>query len=84
RHPHAVLRQPAKPRAAFRRMKKKMDYKEVGGAPLLGIDGCVVKAHGSSDARAFRSALMQARSFAKSGVNVALAEAIASLPEMED
>lgn len=72
----------AKP--AFRRMKKKMDYKEVGGAPLLGIDGCVVKAHGSSDARAFRSAIMQARSFAKSGANAAITEAIATLPEMED
>jgi len=72
----------AKP--AFKRMKKKMDYKEVGGAPLLGIDGCVIKAHGSSDDRAFRSAIMQARSFAKSGVNGALADAIAALPEMED
>lgn len=72
----------AKP--AFKRMKKKMDYKEVGGAPLLGIDGCVIKAHGSSDDKAFRSAIMQARSFAKSGVNGALADAIAALPEMED
>ncbi len=72
----------AKP--AFRRLKKKMDYKEVGGAPLLGIDGCVIKAHGSSDDRAFRSAIMQARSFAKSGVNAAVAEAVAALPEMED
>ena len=27
---------------AFRRFKKKMDYKEVGGAPLLGINGCVI------------------------------------------
>jgi glycerol-3-phosphate acyltransferase PlsX len=72
----------AKP--AFKRMKKKMDYKEVGGAPLLGIDGCVIKAHGSSDGKAFRSAIMQARSFAKSGVNGALADAIAALPEMED
>ena len=72
----------AKP--AFKRLKKKMDYKEVGGAPLLGIDGCVVKAHGSSDGKAFRSALMQARAFAASSVNEAIAQAIATLPEMED
>ncbi len=72
----------AKP--AFRRLKRKMDYTEVGGAPLLGIDGCVIKAHGSSNARAFRSAVMQARAFAKSGVNEAIAEAVAALPDMED
>ena len=47
----------AKP--AFRRVKKLMDYKEVGGAPLLGVQGAVVKAHGSSDARAFCSAIGQ-------------------------
>lgn len=72
----------AKP--AFKRLKKKMDYKEIGGAPLLGINGCVIKAHGSSDGKAFRSAIMQARSFAKSNVNSALAEAINALPDMED
>lgn len=72
----------AKP--AFKRLKRRMDYKEVGGAPLLGIDGCVIKAHGSSDDKAFRSAIMQARAFAKSGVNGAIAGAIAALPEMED
>lgn len=72
----------AKP--AFRRMKKKMDYKEVGGAALLGVNGGVIKAHGSSDARAFRSAVMQARLFAKGSVNDALSEAIAALPVSED
>ena len=46
---------------AFRRFKKKMDYKEVGGAPLLGINGCVIKAHGSSDATAFFNAVRQAK-----------------------
>ncbi len=42
----------------FKSFKKKMDYKEYGGAPLLGIDGCVVKAHGSSDARSFKNAII--------------------------
>ena len=44
---------------AFRRVKHLMDYKEVGGAPLLGVQGAVVKAHGSSDAHAFASAIGQ-------------------------
>lgn len=44
---------------AFRRVKKVMDYKEVGGAPLLGVQGAVVKAHGSSDAYAFSCAIGQ-------------------------
>ena len=44
---------------AFRRVKKLLDYKEIGGAPLLGVRGAVVKAHGSSDAKAFTSAIGQ-------------------------
>lgn len=47
----------AKP--AFKRVKKSFDYREVGGAPLLGVNGAVVKAHGSSDARAFSRAIEQ-------------------------
>ncbi len=48
----------AKP--AFRRVKKTMDYTEVGGAPLLGVRGAVVKAHGSSNAHAIACAIRQA------------------------
>lgn len=48
----------AKP--AFSRVKKAMDYTEVGGAPLLGVEGAVVKAHGSSNAHAFACAIGQA------------------------
>ena len=44
---------------AFRRVKKTMDYTEVGGAPLLGVQGAVVKAHGSSNAHAFACAIGQ-------------------------
>lgn len=68
---------------AFRRLKKKMDYKEVGGAPLLGINGCVIKAHGSSDAKAFASAIKQARSFVQGNINPIVAGAIAQLPQDE-
>ena len=48
----------AKP--AFKRVKKAMDYTEVGGAPLLGVRGVVVKAHGSSNAHAISCAIRQA------------------------
>ncbi|MBQ6693044.1 MAG: phosphate acyltransferase PlsX, partial [Clostridia bacterium] len=72
----------AKP--AFRRMKKKMDYTEVGGAPLLGINGCVIKAHGSSDAKAFSSAVMQARQFLAANINGTIAPAIEALPDLKD
>lgn len=44
----------------IRNFKKKMDYNEVGGAPLLGISKPVIKAHGSSKALALRSAIKQA------------------------
>jgi glycerol-3-phosphate acyltransferase PlsX len=41
--------------------KKMLDYTEYGGAPLLGINGLVVKAHGSSNAKAFKNAIKYAQ-----------------------
>jgi glycerol-3-phosphate acyltransferase PlsX len=48
--------------------KKKMDYTEHGGAPLLGIDGVVIKAHGSSNAKSFYYSIAQAKKFVESEV----------------
>lgn len=48
---------------AFRALKKKLDYSEYGGAPLLGINGGIIKAHGSSNAKAIAAAIKQARNF---------------------
>lgn len=48
-------------------LKKTMDYKEVGGAPLLGVTKPVIKAHGSSDPEATKSAIRQACLFVKGG-----------------
>lgn len=53
---------------AFRNIKKSMDYTEVGGAPLLGINGAFIKAHGSSNSKAVMNAVRQARTFLKSEV----------------
>jgi glycerol-3-phosphate acyltransferase PlsX len=47
--------------------KKKFDYNEHGGAPLLGAAGVVIKAHGSSKADAFYNAIRQAERFARGG-----------------
>ncbi len=41
----------------IKEMKEKMDYKNVGGAMLIGVNGVVIKAHGNSDSRSFLSAL---------------------------
>jgi glycerol-3-phosphate acyltransferase PlsX len=44
---------------ALKQFKSKFDYKEYGGAPLLGVKGGVIKAHGSSDSKAFYNAIRQ-------------------------
>ncbi len=43
----------------FTQFKKSLDYTEAGGAPLLGVSGIVIKAHGSSNAVAFKNAVRQ-------------------------
>ena len=50
------------------KIKAKMDASEVGGAPLLGVQKPVIKAHGSSDARAIKNAIHQAVTFAEKDV----------------
>lgn len=47
----------------FKNLMVKFDYKEVGGAPFLGVDGICIKAHGSSDGKAFKNAIRQTRIF---------------------
>ena len=50
-------------------MKRRFDASEHGGAPLLGISKPVIKAHGSSDAKAIRNAVRQAIFFVETGIN---------------
>jgi len=64
---------------AFRSFKKSMDYTEYGGALLLGINGGVVKAHGSSNAKAILSTLRQAASFIESDVVGVIREEISKV-----
>ena len=46
-------------KGAFARIRKRFDYREVGGAPFLGLQAMVIKAHGSSDALAIKNAILQ-------------------------
>ena len=71
----------AKP--AFENIKKKMDYSEYGGALLLGTTAGIIKAHGSSDAKTIKNALIQARNFAERGVVPLIKEKIAELNAVE-
>ncbi|HHX76976.1 MAG TPA: phosphate acyltransferase PlsX [Firmicutes bacterium] len=53
---------------AFKQIKKRMDYAEYGGSPLLGINGLVIKAHGSSKAKSIKSTILnQACPFVRQG-----------------
>jgi len=63
-------------RKELRAFRNRVDYKEVGGAPLLGVSKPVIKAHGSSDARAMRSAILQAYLYAESGVIAAITRSV--------
>ena len=60
-------------------MKKRLDVQEIGGAPILGSAKCVVKAHGNSDAKAFSSAVRQARDYASSGIIEKVSAAMAEM-----
>lgn len=53
----------AKP--AFRNIKKRLDYSEYGGVPLLGVRQIVVIAHGSSNSRAIRNAIRSVKEFSR-------------------
>lgn len=63
--------------------KKKMDYSEYGGAALLGVKKPVIKAHGSSNAKAFKNAIRQAMRFAESGVNEKISAAVSAEKEVK-
>lgn len=61
---------------AFGEIKKELDYTEYGGAPLLGLKKPVVKAHGSSNAKAVKNALRYAEIYAKGKVVESVEEAL--------
>lgn len=56
-------------RAAYRDLKKRVDYSEYGGAPLLGVKGVCIICHGRSNANAIKNGIRVAAEFAQGGVN---------------
>lgn len=64
--------------------KKKMDYQEYGGAPLLGCNGLVMKAHGSSKSKAFKNAIKYAEKCAINNVVGEIKEKLVTKAGQED
>ena len=63
----------------FKTLKKSFDATEIGGAPLLGVEGAVIKAHGNSNARAIFCAIRQAKQVVDGGVVEVIREEVARL-----
>jgi phosphate acyltransferase len=64
-------------RPAFQRLKKRLDYAEYGGAPLLGVRRIVVVGHGSSNARAVRNAIRIVKEFSERGAGERIERGVA-------
>ena len=63
-------------RPAFKRVRDEFNPDEVGGAPLLGVNGVVIIAHGRSNAYAIQQAIGQARRVAERGIVAAIADGL--------
>ncbi|HIP96432.1 MAG TPA: phosphate acyltransferase PlsX [Anaerolineae bacterium] len=63
----------------LRRIAKRMDYAEYGGAPLLGVDGVVIIAHGRSNAKAIKNAVRVAKEAVESGMIAAIKDGLKRL-----
>lgn len=65
-------------RHAFKAFKKRVDYAEYGGAPLLGIDGIGIICHGKSSAQAIKNALLEAAKMARANINQDILDSLAA------
>ena len=66
-------------RQAFRRLKKRLDYSEYGGAPLLGLRGASIICHGRSNGNAIKNAIRVAKDFAEHRVDAILADELSRI-----
>jgi glycerol-3-phosphate acyltransferase PlsX len=67
-------------RKAYETFRKKIDYSEYGGAPLLGVRGVTVIGHGSSNGNAIKNAIRVAAGLARSKVNERIEQELSALP----
>jgi len=63
-------------RDAFLQVRKEIDYAEHGGAPLLGVDGVSIIAHGASSSKAIKNAIRVAHESIRTGLNTTMVEAV--------
>ena len=70
-------------RKVFKLLKKQMDYEEIGGAPLIGIQGCVIVSHGKSTPKAMKNAIFQAINYVDTGVNEHIVQRLEALKNKE-
>ena len=68
----------------MKELKKMFDYTEVGGAPILGASKPVFKAHGSADARTFKSAIRLTKQYVESNVVGLIADSISEYQTKEN
>lgn len=68
---------------AFRKLRRKTDYAEYGGAPLLGVNGTLVICHGRSNARAIANSIRIAVKLASNNLNERITEKLKLIPELE-
>ena len=68
---------------ALKNFRKKTDYAEYGGAPLLGINGTCIISHGRSSSRAIRNAIRVAAEFSRKKVHEIISEEILNLRAKE-
>lgn len=66
-------------RGAFEDFKKRVDYSEYGGAPLLGVKGICIICHGRSNGNAIKNAIRVASEFAKAGLNSHIEQELGSV-----
>jgi glycerol-3-phosphate acyltransferase PlsX len=67
-------------RSAYQDFRRKIDYSEYGGAPLLGVRGIAIIGHGRSNANAIKNAVRVAAELANARVNERIERELSSLP----
>jgi glycerol-3-phosphate acyltransferase PlsX len=67
----------------FTEINKKLDYSEMGGAPLLGVDGVTVICHGKSNEKAIKNAIALAKGFVEKNLNESIKETMQSYQSRE-
>src|SRR6266508_2915192 len=70
-------------KSGFGALKKRMDYSEYGGAPLLGVKGGCIVCHGRSNAKAIKNAIRVARGFALNRIDQKIQEKVTDLHARE-